>query len=524
VCLILSHLGMAYGQGTFNKRYGSMFMDYANRAIETSQGDHLVVGRSFGFGSASNAVVMKLDAMGEPIWTRDYAGINADEAFDVLENKAREILVCGGTFSQGAGNWDGFIMKLDSTGNMLWGRTYGNEYGDIIYKLIEAGSGGYLSLGYAQSPSVSGSQGTLLMKLDANGDVLWERYVLDGWTPQQQGWHPHDVALFPDGDILLTSLNSANGNHLNLWRITSTGQVVWSRAYFVRSQGHRLAVDGAGNIYVTCLELEGVALSLDMAVLKLDGSGNVLWFKSYGGTYMDKARDIIIASDGDPVICGLTNSSGHGDYDAFLLKINGNGAVQWCKTYGGVWPDIPGSLHETHDRGFIMAGETYSFGTNPDSLKMYVVRTDSLGNTSCNSMDWELIQMDGSVTPLTPMILSALQQQQGSITWPSNHRTFSTASICDVTSISGSGERDARISVHPNPFDRSIGVSLPQGSNAGIEIRVTDLLGRAVFEYRDPPTLLTGTRNFDLGHLPSGVYLMVVRIDEQASTLRIVKE
>lgn len=512
------------GQSLFHMRYGSEFMDRANTAIETSDGNYVVAGTTLGFGSSSNAVVMKLNGQGDPIWIRDYSGINADEVFDLIENDQGQILVCGGTNSQGVGNWDGFVMKLDSSGSMLWGRTYGNEYADLLFKIHEDTDGGYIVTGYAQ-PIAAGPvyEGATLIKLDSVGGVVWNNYVPYGWTAQGGGWYPLDVEILPDSNYLFTTCTSWNGNQLNFYCFSTTGQLLWSKALWVRSQGHKLAVDPMGNIYVTCYEDEGVALSVDLAVLKMDASGNILWFKSYGGTYYEMARDILMSSDGSPVICGVTNSAGSGDYDAFLLKLDNNGSVQWCRTYGTVWPDVPTSISQTADNGFIMAGETYSYGTDPDSLKMYVVRTDSMGNTSCNSSAWPLTQLNDTVASEVPLAIDTLAPQQTSIGWASNYRVFTTTSICGPTQVMEVHDDQVAITAHPNPFQGNLVVVIPAGTKSSVVLRVLDLFGRVVFTDSGVSAREGIERTVDLSNLSNGIYFLEALMDQRTTSIRIIK-
>ncbi|HEY4797944.1 MAG TPA: T9SS type A sorting domain-containing protein, partial [Bacteroidia bacterium] len=77
------------------------------------------------------------------------------------------------------------------------------------------------------------------------------------------------------------------------------------------------------------------------------------------------------------VLCGYTNSFGAGGYDAYLVKTDPAGNLQWEKTFGGSDWDFAYWAEQTKDGGYILAGETYSFGKNNQA---YVVKTDSAGN------------------------------------------------------------------------------------------------------------------------------------------------
>ena len=118
--------------------------------------------------------------------------------------------------------------------------------------------------------------------------------------------------------------------------------------------------------------------SADAWVLKLDASGNVAWQKTYGGTNYDYAYSIQQTSDGGYIVAGWTCSFGGGDCDAWVLKLDANGNVQWQKTYGGSDDDEAYSIQQTLDGGYIVAGYTKSFGAGYHDV--WVLKLDSNGN------------------------------------------------------------------------------------------------------------------------------------------------
>ncbi len=118
--------------------------------------------------------------------------------------------------------------------------------------------------------------------------------------------------------------------------------------------------------------------SWDIWVLKLDENGNVQWQKTYGGGGLEKANSIQQTSDGGFIVAGYTDSFGAGDADIWVLKLDGNGNIQWQKTYGGSGWDSASSIQQTSDGGFIVAGYTNSFGAGYDDI--WVLKLDESGN------------------------------------------------------------------------------------------------------------------------------------------------
>lgn len=116
----------------------------------------------------------------------------------------------------------------------------------------------------------------------------------------------------------------------------------------------------------------------DIYVIQVDSVGKYQWSKTYGGSGIEWGYSIAVTSDSNYVIAGITNSFGNGGYDGLLIKIDSLGNLLWQKTFGGTDWDFIYSVEQTNDSGFILAGETYSFGNG--NKDVYLVKTDSDGD------------------------------------------------------------------------------------------------------------------------------------------------
>jgi hypothetical protein len=109
----------------------------------------------------------------------------------------------------------------------------------------------------------------------------------------------------------------------------------------------------------------------------------VTWAKSYGGAKVDWAFSIQQTSDGGYIVAGETYSFGTGGWDFWVLKLNSSGSVVWQKTCGGADSEEAYSIHQTNDGGYIVAGETYSFGAGDYSdSDFWVLKLNSDGTVS----------------------------------------------------------------------------------------------------------------------------------------------
>jgi hypothetical protein len=117
----------------------------------------------------------------------------------------------------------------------------------------------------------------------------------------------------------------------------------------------------------------------DLWLVKADASGDTIWTKTYGGIWNDYGYDVKQLADGGYIIAGHTASSGSGLMDFYLIRTEGNGDTLWTRTYGGIGQDYGYAIETTSDGGFIIAGDTQSFGTSQGGI--FLVKTNQLGDT-----------------------------------------------------------------------------------------------------------------------------------------------
>lgn len=136
------------------------------------------------------------------------------------------------------------------------------------------------------------------------------------------------------------------------------------------------ASDG-GHVVVGVTESSGAG-GQDIWLVKLNDMGQEEWNKTYGGPDDDIARSVRQTFDGGYVIAGYTSSYGAGGRDFYLVKTSESGEEEWSKTYGGLGDDAATDVLQTSDGGYIVVGVTDS--NSAGKWDIWLVRTDDSGD------------------------------------------------------------------------------------------------------------------------------------------------
>jgi len=422
VSLVALFTQYAYAQVVrFAKTYGGTSPEWAHSVQQTSDGGYIVAGRIMSFGAGDfDIFLIKTDANGNVQWAKTYGGTSKDIAHSVRQTSDGGYIVAGYTESFGAGGRDLFLIKTDANGNLQWAKTYGGIYWDEARSVQEISGGGYIVAGYKRPPEAQWNGEFILIKTDADGNLQWAKtYGGLGWD------EAYSVQQTSDNGYIMAGLTAAFavGYDVLLIKTDANGNLEWAKTYGIAHYDWAFSVqqtsDG-GYIVAGYPESSG-ANTRDVVLVKTDANGNVQWAKIYGGTDWDEARSVQQTSDGGYIVAGYTRSFGAGGGDLFLIKTDANGNVQWAKTYGGGSYDHAFSVRQTSDGGYIVAGQTGSFGAG--SFDIFLIKTDVNGNISSSC---GIVQ---NVNPTVYDILPTVNEPSPTVT----DRT-STLTVTTVTS------------------------------------------------------------------------------------------
>ena len=188
-----------------------------------------------------------------------------------------------------------------------------------------------------------------------------------------------------DGSYILTGYTTgkgAGGEDAFLISTNSIGETLWTKMYggSGKDNGWAIRQTKDGGFIIVGFSNSFGAGDMDVYLIKTDSKGDSIWTKTFGGTGDEFGWDIRITSDNGFIIAAQTNSSGNGEIDAYLIKLDSDGNKIWSKTYGGAKIDRIFSVLETEAREYVAAGITYSYHSiGPNDRDGYYIKTDSNG-------------------------------------------------------------------------------------------------------------------------------------------------
>ncbi len=364
----------ASGNISWNKLYGGSAFDGVRQIVQTADGGYIFA--AYTESSADGDIwqtshggfdcwVVKLNSTGDTLWTKLLGGDQPDIASSIQQTADGGYIIGAYSYSSDIddvsdpshGLSDYWVIKLDATGTIVWDKLLGGAGEEQLYAVRQTSDGGYIVSGQTTSSASGNVTGTLhgifdfwVVKLTSTGTISWNRLI--GGDQEQQGTAVVETA---DGGFVVVgkTLSGTSGN------ITGTNKG-----------------------------------SFDFLVVKLSSAGAVSWTKILGGSSDESAASVKQTTDGGYIIAGTSSSSASGDItdqshgmeDGWVVKLDGSGNMVWNKLFGGPESDLLTDIQITSDNNFILTGYTQSsasgsiIGTSRGGYDYWVLKLDENGN------------------------------------------------------------------------------------------------------------------------------------------------
>jgi len=315
-------------------------------------------------------------------WAGTYGGSNNDRAYSIQQTSDGGYIVAGETWSFGAGGSDIWVLKLSSTGTIDWQHTYGGSNDDEARSIQQTSDGGYIVVARTYSFGAGGSD-IWVLKLSSTGTIDWQ-HTYGGSNDDEA----YSIQQTSDGGYIVAgeTWSFIAGFEGAIWvlKLSSTGTIDWQHTYEggYGDRAYSIQQTSDGGYIVAGATWSFGAGDGDIWVLKLSSTRTIDWQHTYGGSNWDLARSIQQTSDGGYIVAGETESFGAGDGDIWVLKLSSTGTIDWQRIYGGSNDDKAYSIQQTSDGGYIVAGVTASFGAGSDDA--WILKLSSTG-----TIDWQ---------------------------------------------------------------------------------------------------------------------------------------
>ncbi len=310
------------GDTLWTRTYGGAGTDEGSSVQQTSDGGYIVAGTTTSFGNGYQVYLIKTNASGDTLWTKTYGGAGNDQGWSVQQTSDSGYIVAGWTASS-AYSPQVYLIKTNASGDTLWTKTHGGVYNDYGYSVQQTTDGGYIvvgSTGYSRS-----SWQVYLVKTNASGDLLWERKY-GGDYGQDDGYF---VQQTTDGGYIVAGETECFGNYWQVYLIKTNpfGDTLWTRTYggadIDLGSSVQQTSDGG---YIVAGITTSFGYGYQVYLIKTNASGDTLWTRTYGGANYDLGNTAKQTSDGGYIVAGMTGSFGN-FYQVYLIKTDANGNV-----------------------------------------------------------------------------------------------------------------------------------------------------------------------------------------------------
>jgi uncharacterized delta-60 repeat protein len=348
VALIVSGASTT-GSANWTRTYNGVgnINDVANATFVDAQGNVYVTGYSGNNSPAfTDYTTIKYDPAGTQLWIAHYNGpLNGtDRANAITVDQAGNVYVTGG--SDGSSSREDYAtIKYDANGNQLWATRYdGTGTGtkfieDVATAIAVDASGNVYVTGWSYNDTPYRDEDYVTIKYDSNGNQVWEAR----WTSNNGTDIARALAVDSAGNVYVTGY-STTADFVTIDYTTikynSSGSLQWAVQYNGPGNGQddatALAVDTSGNVYVTGSSYGGAVSGNDYATVKYNSSGVQQWVSRYtfSGAGGDAAVALALESSGDVIVTGTSAGSGSGN-DIATVKYNSSGVQQWATRYNG---------------------------------------------------------------------------------------------------------------------------------------------------------------------------------------------
>lgn len=360
----------------FIRTYGGINFEEFRDIVQTPDSGFIMTGITNGYGQGSNAIyVVKTDKIGTHMWSRALGGAAADLSYSISANASGNYLIAGTSSSGGNGGYDGILLCMDISGNVIWEKYYGGQDWDFLNAVKVMPDQSILLAGESYSFSDGGSDAWVL-HLNSAGDTIWTKHFGSSGNDAFKDINLSSSAIYLTGYVDSTDANGKDGLVVKL---DFNGNEIWSNRYANLGRdilnGSVFVPSGDIIIYGSSAPFDSV--KNDIWVERIDTNGTSIWLRNSESPEDDYANKIIPIRNNDMVIVGQKNPSGLGNKTMYLARYDETGYQQDSQSLGGANDEEGFSGVRTMEGGIAFVGYTTSYGVANKEAMLVFLRYDS---------------------------------------------------------------------------------------------------------------------------------------------------
>ena len=419
-------------------------IDRAEDMAMDGAGNVYVTGLGQGVSGNFDYVTIKYDAVGTEIWRTEYNGTgnSLDEAHAIAVDPSGNVYVTGWSYGGAGTGYDYATVKYNSTGVQQWASRYTNVAGgtDEAWDIDVDNVGNVFVTGSSDGAGTNSAAATV--RYNSAGVQQYANRFEGVGTSIDAGFAIYVDSLTGTAYVTGYTFQSAAADfdYITL-KYNLAGVQQWATQYNSPDgnydEARAIAVDASGNVYVTGYSQTLVLTNYDYATVKYNSAGVQQWQVRYNGTGNDYDRANAIALDaaGNVYVTGKSVGVGSTAEDAFTIKYDNSGVSQWTARYNGAangYDEAKALAVDTSGNVYI-TGYSYSSGSNNDYL---TIKYDASGtqewitkyNGTANNTDQAAAI---AVDAIGNVFITGLSKGAGS------NEDFETIKYCQLKSDAG---------------------------------------------------------------------------------------
>ena len=508
------------GQLIFQKIFTAPGNQNAIASMQSASDDFYILSETdSGQNNSKDFLLLKLDVSGNLLWSK-YFGTTADDIpTDVKEMSNGKIMLCGYTFLNGVNNTDILLINIDTSGTVIWSKTFGGAQNDYGFKMASAIDSSVVVAGQTLSYGVNISSGYAL-KINSVGNIVWS---LTNSSPTILNACFKSIDNTFDGNFILTGFWQSPGYYLTpLIKVDVFGNVVAAcqisgpTNYF----GYDIKSIPGGDFIIVGKEVTSTSDTGSVLVMRANPlTLSITFVKNFHTANFETANSVVVTPDANFAYSGkqASNNGFNITEKGFLTKLNLSGNALFSKDYQpSGYNNSINSIIVTHDNNLLMTGKispSIGFYTSIYLIKVQL----STGLSGCDDSNF-VYSSSSLINGLTLSSNNNFGGVSSSVIVSDSLANVLQNDLCTTVGLQELNFNNEVGSVYPNPSNGNFNIHFDNNLSEKT-IQIFNVTGNIVYKKNK---IKCSEVEFNLTTQPKGIYFLKVFDQNKISESKIV--